>query len=188
MHRMTTHSLRMTTSNDNTYNASNDNTSTDSEVDSALTDKASRPQELAKKFPDFASATEGACELAAGEMLYLPAGWFHEALSPPLSLGPNTSRGGRASVISLMQVSVEFIFFTRPSRVAGALARGRAGPRGVQLLVPPAGRRALRRALLARAVGGGLRRAPAVTDPPTGRRGPARRVQLVREEGRDASS
>ena len=38
-------------------------------------------QEVKKKYPLFSGATEGGCLLEEGEMLFLPAGWFHEV--PP---------------------------------------------------------------------------------------------------------
>jgi len=37
-------------------------------------------QEVKKKYPLFSGATEGGCLLEEGEMLFLPAGWFHEVL------------------------------------------------------------------------------------------------------------
>lgn len=41
-----------------------------------------RPQnELAREFPAFLRTTELVVEIHAGEMLYLPAGWFHEVVS-----------------------------------------------------------------------------------------------------------
>eukprot|EP00053_Salpingoeca_punica_P016246 m.152269 g.152269 ORF g.152269 m.152269 type:complete len:232 (+) comp16916_c0_seq2:219-914(+) len=38
-------------------------------------------EELQKTFPDFARATSTQVDVHAGEMLYLPAGWFHEVHS-----------------------------------------------------------------------------------------------------------
>jgi len=32
-------------------------------------------------FPEFAGATQTFCEVRAGQMLYLPASWFHEVSS-----------------------------------------------------------------------------------------------------------
>ncbi|EQC38458.1 hypothetical protein SDRG_04166 [Saprolegnia diclina VS20] len=44
--------------------------------------KTSRPvTELAAEFPLFASAKATTCELGVGDMLYLPASWFHEVTS-----------------------------------------------------------------------------------------------------------
>jgi ribosomal protein L16 Arg81 hydroxylase len=51
-----------------------------SRVDTALSSK-----ELAEKFPKYLEAKQRGAELSvtlnAGEMLYLPAGWFHEVRS-----------------------------------------------------------------------------------------------------------
>ncbi|KAJ1492711.1 cupin-like domain-containing protein [Baffinella frigidus] len=44
-------------------------------------DPARPAKELKKKFPLFSGATEATCLLAEGEMLFLPAGWFHEVCS-----------------------------------------------------------------------------------------------------------
>ncbi len=54
------------------------------------------PSVLADKFPKFLQAKETFCEVNAGEMLYLPAGWFHEVTScnaSPLSTGKNEKGG-----------------------------------------------------------------------------------------------
>ena len=37
--------------------------------------------ELSQLFPDFLKANAAFCELEAGDMLYLPASWFHEVTS-----------------------------------------------------------------------------------------------------------
>ena len=39
------------------------------------------PEAISAKFPKFAEALEATVTLRAGEMLYLPAGWFHEVTS-----------------------------------------------------------------------------------------------------------
>ena len=45
---------------------------------------------LQQKFPTFLSATRAVCEVSQGQMLYLPAGWFHEVFSFGSDKAPNT--------------------------------------------------------------------------------------------------
>ena len=47
---------------------------------SQIDTKLPQPQ-LDSAFPGFATAVKLSCEVRAGQMLYLPAGWFHEVTS-----------------------------------------------------------------------------------------------------------
>jgi len=56
--------------------------------------------DVAKKFPKFKGASHCVCEISAGEMLFLPAGWFHEVRSynsPPRTSGGGEGRGGHVA-------------------------------------------------------------------------------------------
>jgi hypothetical protein len=57
-------------------------------------DTLRNPEELAAKFPEFSKAVPVTFELSAGEMLWLPAGWFHEVVS--FSDGSNSQQGHAA--------------------------------------------------------------------------------------------
>jgi hypothetical protein len=46
-----------------------------------ITDIQSQHPDVRKRFPAFAAAMLCEFELAAGQMLYLPASWFHEVVS-----------------------------------------------------------------------------------------------------------
>ena len=39
------------------------------------------PEEVRARWPRIARACEASCEVNAGEMLYLPCGWFHDVTS-----------------------------------------------------------------------------------------------------------
>ena len=43
--------------------------------------RVSCEEDVAERFPEFAEAIPVECEIRSGEMLYLPAGWFHEVTS-----------------------------------------------------------------------------------------------------------
>ena len=72
---------------------------------------------LAKKFPDFPGAQAALeCEMEAGSMLYLPAGWFHEVTSYSGNGSGDTAAAAGAS--------------TRSRKAAGAAKAQDAGPDG----------------------------------------------------------
>ena len=73
-----------------------DLTRTECEKEMSAAHKAERVA-LAKPFPKFAETSHCVCEIQAGEMLFLPAGWFHEVRSRNDGKGSGGTASGRGS-------------------------------------------------------------------------------------------
>ena len=73
-----------------------DLTRTECEKEMSAAHKAER-QALAKAFPKFAETSHCVCEIQAGEMLFLPAGWFHEVRSRNDGKGSGATASGKGS-------------------------------------------------------------------------------------------
>ena len=58
----------------------------------SMADPCRSRAEVRKRWPDLARARELMCDVLAGDMLYLPTGWFHEVTSFPAPAAGNADR------------------------------------------------------------------------------------------------
>ncbi|TYZ63809.1 hypothetical protein PybrP1_007341 [[Pythium] brassicae (nom. inval.)] len=65
-----------------------------SRIDTFMLRDAASKEALLREFPRFADATAAFCELGVGDMLYLPASWFHEVES----FGGGAANGGHLAL------------------------------------------------------------------------------------------